>query len=80
MNVSNFPHLKLMFQEKYKSVPQGEGLYVVFVSLHVKTGENSKNNIKRKKRKKRSAKNEKTQIKMELYGADKSKPNRSVSS
>ena len=67
-----------MFEEKYESGPPAEGLYVVFVSLHVKTGENSKNNLKRKKRKKRSVKNEKTQIKMELCGADKSKPNRSV--
>ena len=66
-----------MLQEKHNVPAPEEGLYVVFVSLHVKTEENTKKN-NRKKRKKRSFRSDKTQIKMELCGTDKCKPNRSV--
>ena len=65
-----------MLQEKHNVPAPEEGLYVVFVSLHVKTEENTKKN-NRKKRKKRSFRSDKTQIKMELCGTDKCKPNRS---
>ena len=56
--------------------PEEGGLYVVFVSLHVKTEETNKKNNNKKKRKKRSFKSEKTQIKMELCGTDLCKPQR----
>jgi len=69
--------LFLNVQEKHNVPAPEEGLYVVFVSLHVKTEENTKKN-NRKKRKKRSFRSDKTQIKMELCGTDKCKPNRSL--